>query len=622
MLTFTVPGKTFLVRSTAVQPDGKVLIAGIADYASDPDFLVARVHPNGALDDSFGGGGLVYWGSSERNEEASAVCVHSDGKIFVAGHISLGLGAGLRFGAIQLLSNGDLDPSFGSGGVAQQELPGVPVSIRAAACAGDGRCYLGGAAPPQATGAGNQLAVIRLTPEGQLDQDFGHQGFALAALSGWNLLVDALALQPDGDAVVAGDATSLDHSKAEVMIARLRGDGSLDPDFGTGGITTTAVEDHYTHALAVTLDAVGRPLIAGTAFAYGYSDPDSVLVARYTASGALDRSFGGRGYRLVDPDFDGAVRSIQLRSDGRILAAGARESGEDRGFWLGSLFPDGELDLGFGAGGIARADFQAERPVGYGLEFLPDDKVMLVGHIFNYGLLSVGLARFRIQDTQPAPIYLEILPDRAGPGESFQAALGLTAAGLPDTNYLVQLQPGGVVVLLKPREMQFVSVASEAAQMAGSVRVASLLPSGAATARPVFATTAPAGELAVRAFSPAAPRALVRDPALGPGAPLTIAVATTSTLGDLYLAVLLPTGEFFSFTGLNQIGPTNTIQPLLSNLTQPNQLVVALEADALPADLPPGPYLLVAAMAPAGGDILNQAEALGSGSFFFESSGE
>ena len=68
----------------ALQPDGRIVVAGSSDAAGIGDVAVARLLPGGCLDDSFGDGGktLVDLGSGD---VARAVALQPDGKILLAG---------------------------------------------------------------------------------------------------------------------------------------------------------------------------------------------------------------------------------------------------------------------------------------------------------------------------------------------------------------------------------------------------------------------------------------------------------------------------------------------------------------------------------------------------------
>src|SRR5438046_618184 len=77
-------GRSERARSLALQPDGRIVVAGSSGF----DFALARYNPDGSLDSSFGVGGKVttdFSGTGRFEEEAHAVALQPDGKIVVAG---------------------------------------------------------------------------------------------------------------------------------------------------------------------------------------------------------------------------------------------------------------------------------------------------------------------------------------------------------------------------------------------------------------------------------------------------------------------------------------------------------------------------------------------------------
>src|SRR5262249_47216187 len=109
-------------RAIAVQPDGKIVVAGFMDPGFGLyDFAIARYNPDGTLDTSFGGGGKVtvnfgfQTNGNPTVDIANAIAIQSDGSIFVAGQ-SIKNGNG-DFAIVKLQSNGIIPANFGSGGV-------------------------------------------------------------------------------------------------------------------------------------------------------------------------------------------------------------------------------------------------------------------------------------------------------------------------------------------------------------------------------------------------------------------------------------------------------------------------------------------------------------------------
>ncbi len=134
-------GTTELPRganAVAVQPDGKILVAG----PGGGNFGVARVKTDGFYDPTFGPGAngqvSVDFGGTD---VANAMALQPDGKILVAGTDGDG------FAVARLLPNGTLDPSFGTGGRATVNFTGVDVA-RGMALQPDGKIVLVGETGP------------------------------------------------------------------------------------------------------------------------------------------------------------------------------------------------------------------------------------------------------------------------------------------------------------------------------------------------------------------------------------------------------------------------------------------------------------------------------------------
>ena len=139
----------------------------------------------------------------------------------------------------------------------------------------------------------------------------------------------AMALQPDGKLVVAGD------SDANFALARYNSDGSLDAGFGTGGkvITSFGGTDQ---ASAVILQPDGKIVVAGQTDTGVSID---FALARYMPDGSLDGAFGSGG--RVTTNFignsDDLGSAVALQSDGKIVVGGT----SDDNFALARYTPEG-----------------------------------------------------------------------------------------------------------------------------------------------------------------------------------------------------------------------------------------------------------------------------------------
>ena len=114
-LTIKAQGLDSLANDVAVQPDGKIVLAGFASG----DFAVVRLNPDGSPDTSFGNGGSVVENAVGTNSEdvADAVVIQPDGKILVAGASTRQNDIGSFATFLRLNANGTPDASFDPAGM-------------------------------------------------------------------------------------------------------------------------------------------------------------------------------------------------------------------------------------------------------------------------------------------------------------------------------------------------------------------------------------------------------------------------------------------------------------------------------------------------------------------------
>jgi uncharacterized delta-60 repeat protein len=251
---------------------------------------------------------------------------------------------------------GDLDPSFGQGGVVTQSFGKNEYSgAEGVAVQPDGNIVLAGWVGARG------FTVLRYTSRGSLDLSFGKDGIVQTPFEYWGF-AGAVALQPDGKIVVAGVSCGCtDTVLSQFTLARYTPNGSPDPTFGQDGITTTPIAfgPSYTaessaSSLAILPD--GKILAAGTTEGTdGYFNPSAFAIARYKADGSLDPTFGEDG--VVRTRFRGVdrLRGIAVDPDGKIDAVGTVNTVGPHeyhpGLGIARYNPDGSVDHTFGEGG-------------------------------------------------------------------------------------------------------------------------------------------------------------------------------------------------------------------------------------------------------------------------------
>jgi uncharacterized delta-60 repeat protein len=324
-------GGTDAARAVLVQPDGRIVVAGGGTAGSS--FCVARLRSDGALDTTFGSGGKRVIDFGGDNESAFGAALQPDGKIVLVG------GSVTRAAVARLNPNGSLDAGFsGDGKKLFNWRPFDFSSVQAVLVPPSGKILLAGFSGPE----GGDIQVGRLNANGALDPTFGVGGKAGVDFGGTEFGL-AMARQPDGRILVAGESEA-----AGAVVARLRANGALDPEFDGDG--RVALPGGGTlRAVLVQLD--GRIVVAGNA-----SGNDVMTVTRLTPNGAPDTAFASAGTAEIDfGSLDDFANGAVLQPDGKIVVAGSTQADEDVA--VARLDANGSLDSTFGAAGKATVDF-------------------------------------------------------------------------------------------------------------------------------------------------------------------------------------------------------------------------------------------------------------------------
>ncbi|WP_407571992.1 hypothetical protein [Deinococcus altitudinis] len=265
-----------------VQPDGKLIVAGytIKSDSTGYDFAVVRYTTGGALDTSFGKGGKVVTpvGVGGSNDVANAVQVQPDGKIVLAGL------AGRDVALVRYTAAGALDTGFGKGGKVVTPIgPGDSRDVAfALQVQPDGKLVVAGSTDGGTTG--DDFALLRYTATGTLDPTFGKGGKVITpvGLGASSDQAAALRVQPDGKLVAAGTASQDTGTPGFYFsLVRYRADGTLDTSFGRGGKVVTPVAGgarvDALRALQVQRD--GKLVVAG--YVNGGTSGSDFALVRY-----------------------------------------------------------------------------------------------------------------------------------------------------------------------------------------------------------------------------------------------------------------------------------------------------------------------------------------------------
>ena len=258
VLTTFEPNSIDGASAVLIQPDGKIVAAG--STRPRREFAVARYLPNGSLDASFDGDGLVV--TPIPSGVVFDLAVQPDGKLLAAGWSNPG---GFDIAMARYNPDGSLDSSFGGGGIV------VPSSFRPASTYADhvlvlrdGKILTGG------------TGLVRFNSDGSVDRSFGTGGRAATDVG----LVTPV-LQPDGKIIAAG-STQASGQFSDFGVLRVTAGGRIDSTFGRSGKVTTDFrpqDDATDAALLVN----GKLIVSGYTSQVPFEAPADFAIARYVA---------------------------------------------------------------------------------------------------------------------------------------------------------------------------------------------------------------------------------------------------------------------------------------------------------------------------------------------------
>src|SRR5262249_45493267 len=210
---------------------------------------------------------------------------------------------------------------------------------------------------------------------GNLDPSFGSGGLVTTALAGFGGLKD-VAVVENKIVVASFVITGTDPRSISFAAARYNGDGSVDPGFGPGGIATADFFEGAGHLTSGAIRSDGKFIMGGfvgapKSQAKGGTSLDFAL-QRYNADGSVDTSFGSAGKVITEfsDDENDEMFTLAIQPDRKIIAAGSTSGGDD--FALARYQTESDFDLSFAQstvnvdrGTVARTSLQLGRSGGF-----------------------------------------------------------------------------------------------------------------------------------------------------------------------------------------------------------------------------------------------------------------
>lgn len=330
-------------------------VEGTAEIIPDPDF---------------DGDGLTITKIGAGKDEAKAIGVQDDGKIVVAGQT--GDPDTSDIAVMRYLPDGGVDHDFvfSAGHVIGAGLGSD--GVRALLFDTAGRIVLGGFVTDNGTRFG---ALVRLLEDGGLDYQFGDQGVVLFSSEGDETDFFDISIGSD-ERITAAGSTGSDADILPLFV-RFNEDGSVDDTYATDGAQVLSELKGAIHGMAV----YGDDSVAGGGYALDEQDEKQLLLIRMKTDGSLDESFGDQGQLVVnDVNNRIIVHDVGLLPDNRIVAVGEMVDDEDRSSIMISRFlTDGSPDPNLSDSGILNYDI-GEESGAYGVSILDNGVILATGY--------------------------------------------------------------------------------------------------------------------------------------------------------------------------------------------------------------------------------------------------
>ncbi len=315
-----------VIRDVALQVDGKIVVGGTSFVTPVTDMLLLRYNADGSIDSSFGTGGKRLIGSSNLHDDGKFVLIQNDGKILIGG-MRHGTNIPADIEVARVHPNGTTDVSFGTNGIVLTDVSGASDWAKTGAIQNDGKLVIGGFASVQLSNVGvtPHFCVLRYNTNGSLDMTFNGIGIVLDMLYANNNFGNALQIQSNGSIVLAGKGWD------RFLMARYTPAGIVDSTFGVNGhvVTDIASGEDVCYALAIQSDTM---IVLCGSSVNGSGIRDFALARYGTGTASIDELSNDFGEVSVHPNpvransvltytlMKSDEVSIQLYSmDGRLL---------------------------------------------------------------------------------------------------------------------------------------------------------------------------------------------------------------------------------------------------------------------------------------------------------------
>lgn len=315
-VSFSTQNATPAIQKILVDSSNKILAGGTTG--------LVRMSNTGVIDTTFGTSGKVSFPAGA-NFVSDAIDP-TDGKIYVL--VSASTGTGL----FRYTSAGAVDSTYGQSGTVRVT-SSTTFTPQALAVQSDGKVLVAGVFKTDSDN-GREIRVYRLKTDGTTDTSFGSSGSEEFNFGSGTFLdpevwdnVSGMAVLSSGKILIGGTTvdyapevddpsfTPASYDKAQLAVARLSTNGTIDTTYGTSGIALTAyANSDVINSLGISGVEQGAFAVRSDGSALDAGNSNQAVIEELTSAGALKyETAASAGSQLNAP------LSIAVLSDGRSV---------------------------------------------------------------------------------------------------------------------------------------------------------------------------------------------------------------------------------------------------------------------------------------------------------------
>jgi uncharacterized delta-60 repeat protein len=428
-------------QDASLEPRATVTVtaSALGGLLQNTKLLMLRVQdPPGTLDKTFGVDGIASnlnsdWQTARLGGQGLAV--DSSGRILFCGDLkSLAADTAASIGVTRLTSSGTPDPSFGRGGTVVVSAPDhFEDTCGSLGVLPDGRIVLGGSttlpgtAPPT-----HAFLAAKLTAAGALETSFGSKTVGgVNTSTGFAIVSIPDEPQASGNGLIVmpdGNLVLGGHGPNALFLARLTPEGRLDTRFGANAAGVTSIPAQIAGVTGLGLRSDGRILASGARTGF--------FVFRLSSLGMLGMAFGtnGRAFGGKGDQISNALGQLVVQTDDKAVVVGTLVdpgSTLKRGdIQLARFNDDGLLDSTFGSGGVFTTSLNGRSQSARVLALAPDGTIVVAVQLIGVnGAVGVGIARVTSQGALDTTFAERGFTQLNGEGSSEAYAIAVDAEG-------------------------------------------------------------------------------------------------------------------------------------------------------------------------------------------------